>query len=67
MQVAEDSHDFLAGLAVQVAGGFIRQDNGRILGQSPGYRHSLLLAPGQFVRAVFDTVGQAYFIQGFSG
>src|SRR5688572_10694734 len=44
VQTLEEREDFFAGHAVQVSGGFIRQDEVRIVHQAAGDGHSLLLA-----------------------
>ena len=48
--------------AVQVAGGLVRQDNGRLGGQGSGDSHPLLLPAGQLPGEVAQPLGQA---QGF--
>ena len=48
-----------AGLAVQVASGFISQDNGRFGYQGAGNRHALLLAAGKVVGHILEFVLKA--------
>src|SRR3989338_3205559 len=49
VQLLEQRHDFLAGLAVEVAGGFIRKNQARAVDQGARNRHALLLPPGNLV------------------
>ena len=44
VQALEKSHDFAAGGGVQVAGGFVRQNQGRLVYQCPRDGDPLLLA-----------------------
>ena len=54
----------LAGrLPVEIAGGFVGHDQGRIAHQRPGNRHPLLLAAGEFARRVIHAVGKAHHAQ----
>ncbi len=49
VQFVEQSHDFFAGLAVQIAGRFIGKDQARVVDQRTRNRHALLLAAGNLV------------------
>src|SRR3989338_6267755 len=49
VQLFEQRHDFFAGLAVEVAGGFIRKNQTRAVDQGARNRHALLLASGNLV------------------
>src|SRR6478752_5436774 len=46
VQVGEGLHDLLAGDAVEVAGGLVREEDGWIVHQRPGDGHALALATG---------------------
>ena len=52
--------DALAGMAVEVAGGFIGEQHGRFGNKGTGNRHALLLATGQLARVVGQTMPQAH-------
>ena len=45
----EVCHDLIAGVGVEIAGGFIGEDNFRLVEKRTGYDHALLLAAGEFV------------------
>ena len=45
----ENVYDLQAGLAIEVPGGFISQDNGRVIDQRPGNGYPLLLTAGELV------------------
>ena len=45
---------------VQVAGGFVGQNDGRLVDQGAGDGHPLLLAAGKLVGMMVDAVGQAH-------
>ncbi len=49
---AEGLEDDLPGLGVQVPGGLVGQDEGRVVDQGPGDGHALYLAPGQLIGEV---------------
>ena len=44
IQFQKQFHDLFSGFGIQVAGGFIRQNNRRVIDQGAGDRHTLLLA-----------------------
>ena len=48
---------------IEVAGGFIGQDQGRPVNQRACQRDTLLLAPGEFARARFGAIGNAELFQ----
>ena len=58
-QALEQGQDLLARLAVQRTGGFVGQQDRRLVDQRACDGHALLLAAGQFVRAVARAFGQA--------
>ena len=57
---AEEVEDLLAGLGVQVAGGLVGQQQGRVVDQGPGDGHPLLLAAGELGRLVVQAVPQPH-------
>ena len=61
----QDLHDLDAGLTVQGAGGFVRQEHLRIVNQGPGDRHALHLAAAELVGFLFHLVREADLLQGF--
>ena len=63
VQVFQQRHYLLAGFTVQVAGGLIGQDDGRIVRLRPCNRHALLLAAGELVGEVVQAISQPYGIQ----
>src|SRR5512136_514532 len=48
VELAQNAHDLGGRVRVQVARWLVAPDNGRLVHQSPGYGHPLLLAAGQF-------------------
>ena len=46
-QAQQDGHDLLGIGDIQIAGGFIRQNDRMICGQRPGNGHMLLFAAGE--------------------
>ena len=52
VQALEDAHDLDAGARVEVAGGFVGQDDRRLVDQRAGDGDALLLAAGELVRHV---------------
>ena len=58
-ELLEQRHDFLAGLGIEIAGRFVRQQDGRLVHQRAGDGHALALAAGKFVGLVMNAVGQA--------
>ena len=63
VETTKELQDFLSRAGVQVAGGFVRQKQDRIVDQRPSDRHALLLAAGQFRRRVIHPPSQADQIQ----
>src|SRR5579864_7564531 len=49
MQIVEEAKNFLSGGGVEVAGGFVAQQNGRAKNESAGDGHALALAAGKLV------------------
>jgi hypothetical protein len=52
VQVVEEIEDFFAGLGVEVAGGFVGEDDERAVGKGAGDGDALLLAAGKLVGLV---------------
>ena len=59
VQLLEDGHHLLAAVAVEGAGGLVRQDHLAAIGQRPGYADPLLLAAGELARPVVAAIAQA--------
>ena len=57
-QALEQAKDLFAGLAVERAGGFVGQQDRRLVDQRAGDRHALLLAAGEFAGQVPGALGQ---------
>ena len=67
IELANEVHDFRAGLAVEVAGGFIRQQELRLIDQRPSQRGSLLLAARKFGGAMPQPGAEADSVQRLLG
>ena len=65
VHIVEDVHDKAAGLAVQRAGGLVRQNQRRFVHHGAGDGHTLLLATGQLVGLVLVPVAHAHTFQPF--
>ncbi len=52
VELADEIHDLGAGAAVEIAGGFVRQQKLRLIDQSAGQCRPLLLAAGKFTGPV---------------
>ena len=63
--LTQDLHDLDAGLAVQRAGRFIRQQDLRVVYQRAGNGDALHLAAAELIRLFLQLVSQAYFLQRF--
>ena len=59
VQFGQQRHDLRPGFGIQVAGGFIRQDEHRIVDQGAGDGDPLRLPAGEFLRLMVDAVPQA--------
>ena len=59
----EQIHDLHAGITVQRTGGFVRQQNVRIVHQRPGDGHPLHLAAGKLVRLLVKLFPQPHLLQ----
>ena len=63
MQFAQQIHNLLAILRVEVSGGLIGQQDGRITRQRAGHRNALLLTARELRRIVLDAMGHADALQ----
>src|ERR1700686_39728 len=66
MNLSDQAHDFLAGLAVQVSCGLIRKQDHRLVDERAGDRRGLLLAARKLGRAMPGSCGQADALQRLS-
>ena len=55
VQALEQSHDFDAGLRIEIPGRFVGQQNRRVVHQRPRHGHALPLTAGQLVGLVVHT------------
>src|SRR5438045_3355237 len=60
----EEVHDFGAGPRVEVAGGFVGQEDGGVVDQGAGDGDALSLSAGHFIWAVMNSVSQADVLKG---
>ena len=67
VQADEDVKNLLPGLAVEIAGGFVGEEDGRVLYEGAGYAYALLLAAGQFGWLMTQTVSKTEAFEGFPG
>ena len=58
VELVKNAHDLLACATVEVSGGFVRQDDGGVVGQGPSDGHTLALAAGKLIGLVRHTVSQ---------
>jgi hypothetical protein len=63
VQAAQQFHDLLAALGVEVAGGLVGEQNGRLADDGAGDGHALLLPAGQFRRGVLLPAAEAHRLQ----
>ena len=59
LEAAEDCVDLVAGLGVELAGRLVGEQDDWLFHEGTGDRHSLLLAAGELVGAVVQTVLEA--------
>ena len=57
-QLEEFGEHRVGGLLVEIAGGFVGQDQWRAIGEGAGDRHALLLAAGEFRRTMVEPLAQ---------
>lgn len=53
---AEQLHDFVSVLGIEIGGRLVSQDDFRIVGERPGHSHALFLAAGQLIRSKMQAV-----------
>ena len=59
IDVEQQLGNVLAGVAIEIAGGFVGKQDDRVAGKCPGNGNSLLLASGHLARVVIQSVTQA--------
>src|SRR5882724_11627098 len=59
MQFIEHFHDLHAGSGIEIAGGFIGENDQRVVDERAGDGHALLLAAGKFKRFMIEPVIEA--------
>ena len=59
LELVEDLVDLVAGLAVELAGRLVGEDDHRVLDQGPGDRDPLLLAARELPGAMVQAIAQA--------
>src|SRR3569833_297957 len=67
LELIEERHDLHAGLGVEVAGGFVRQDDGRAVDQRAGDGYALALTTGELIGLVVHAGLEADIGQGLLG
>src|SRR5436190_11371239 len=60
VQALKKRHDFNAGGRVQVAGGFVGEQNRRVIDQRSRDRNTLALTAREFVRLMIHALGKVY-------
>src|SRR5919199_5397278 len=60
VELQQKVEDLPRSVGVEVAGGLVGPDDGRLVDEGAGYGHSLLLAAGELVRTVVSPVRQVY-------
>src|SRR4051794_39868745 len=63
IKILEQLHDFFTGPGIEITSRLIRENDRRIIDQSPGNRDPLALAAGQLVRFMMHPVAQSYFAE----
>ena len=63
IELLEKRHDFFTRLAVEISGGLVGEDDGRVVHERPGDRNALLLAAREFTWLVVEPVAQPDFSQ----
>ena len=66
MELAEERGDLGAGVAVEVAGRLVGEDQGGFSDERPCHRDALLLAAAQLGRLMVDPVAQTESLEGGS-
>ncbi len=60
IELLQQAQDLFGVVAVEIAGGFVADQEGRVGDDRAGDRHALLLAAGQLAGAVVGAIGQAH-------
>jgi hypothetical protein len=66
-EIEEEGHDFGAVFGVEVAGGFVGEEDIGIVDEGAGDGGALLFAAGEFVGEVLEAVAEADFFEGLGG
>lgn len=66
VELLEEGEDFLAGGGVEVARGFIGEEDGGVCDECAGDSDALLLSAGELIGLVFHAVGEADGLEGGS-
>jgi hypothetical protein len=67
VEVADEGEDFGAGVSVEVASGFIGEQDGGREGEGAGDGHALALASREFVGEVIEAVAELHELEQFAG
>ena len=67
VEALQEVHDFVAGFGVEVAGGFVGEDEFGLVNESAGDGDALLLAAGELVGFVVAAVVEADEVEGLGG
>ena len=65
MQLVNQSQNFAAGSRVEIAGGFVGKNHGRIESESPRDGHALPLAAGKLIRKVVEALAEFHDLKQF--
>jgi hypothetical protein len=63
VQTPEERHDFVAGRAIEVSGGFVGQDDGRVVHQGAGDRDALTLTAGKLVGLMVHALFKVHLLE----
>ena len=63
VQIFKQRHNFFARFRIQIAGRFIRQNDGRLIHEGAGDRYALALTARQFVWFMIHPIAQTNFVQ----
>ena len=58
IELTQEGHDLIRRPGIEIAGGFISQDDGRVTHQGTGDRHPLTFAARELVRPVLEAMSQ---------
>ena len=65
MELLKKGHNLVAGACVEVAGGFVGQDDDGVGDKGAGNGHTLLLAAGELCRSVVDALFEPHAVDDF--